>query len=293
MLRFQRFPIYVIYSRHRQQAVDPLWKQYYQQRQAAREKAVQQLLRMNLGEMRRYLEIAQQKDDLISAAIQWQLIEDLDPKYRAEIRSYEATIERILSTISHTSIGSSLLSMIRGDAKVFVIPADWDNPTAVTETRSEAEGGGIRIAFSPSAFRSVIVAPHKTADEAEDTLFHELVHAMRMSNGRYGGRVLINSDFRNTEEFIATQLENVFHAARRSSDIYSAYYGGYRRKEAMYQYLVEDAELVMALKFFLRSEPLCGIAAGLHQPAYNPFRDFAEIERRSLKHYGIDKFNDF
>lgn len=65
------------------------------------------------------------------------------------------------------------------------------------------------------------------------------------------------------------------------------------RKEEMYQYLVEDAELVMALKFFLKTEILAQTAAQLQQPNYNPFRDFDKIEARSLRHFGLDKFMDF
>jgi hypothetical protein len=291
MLRFQTFPIYVLYSLHRQRDISSLWNQYFQEKKNAQENAVRQLVKLNFGEMVRFLQIAQEKNSLIGAAMQWELVEDLDPKYRNEIREYEKTVERLLTIISHTSVGNYLLSMIKPDAKVFVIPADWSQPTAVTWDRAEDEGGGIRIYFNPSAFRRIFVSPRRApADEAEDTLFHELVHAMRKSNDRYGGKILMNRDFGNTEEFIATQIANIFHAARRRSDIYDSYHGEFRRKNEMYKYLIEDAELVMALKFFMQTEPLAKAAAFLHQPEYNPFRDFKQIERKSLKHYGVDEF---
>jgi hypothetical protein len=268
-----------------------LWNQYFLQKKNAEENAVRQLVKLNFGEMERFLQLAREKNTLIGAAMQWELTEDLDPKYRNEIREYESTIERLLTIIAHTSIGYSLLSMIKPDAKIFIIPADWSKPTAVTWDRSEDEGGGIRIYFNPSAFRRIFVSPRRApADEAEDTLFHELVHAMRKSNDRYAGKVLMNEDFDNTEEFIATQIANVFHAARRSSDIYDSYHGEYRRKDEMYKYLIQDAELVMALKFFMQTEPLAKAAAFLHQPEYNPFRDFEEIERKSQKYNRISNW---
>ena len=290
MLQFRKFPIYVLYSLHRQQAVDPLWTQYYQEKKIAQENARRQLHKLNLGEMIKFLQVAQEKDNLISAVIQWQLLEDLDPKYRKEIHEYETAIERILTIISHTSVGSNLLSMIKPDAKVFIIPADWSIPTAMTGAKTEEEGGGIRIYFNPAAFRRVTVSARSTADETEDTLFHELVHAMRLSQNRFSRKLLVNRDFGNTEEFIATQFENVFHAARRKSDMYDSYHGKYRNKKEMYQYLIENPELVIALKFFMESEPLARAVAILHQPEYNPFRDFKEIEQSSLKYFGFDKF---
>ena len=212
MLRFQTFPIYVLYSLHRQQQIRPLWNQYFLEKKNAEENAARQLVKLNFGEMARFLQLAREKNTLIGAAMQWELMEDLDPRYRNEIREYETTIERLLTIISHTSVGYSLLSMIKPDAKIFIIPADWSKPTAVTWDRTEDEGGGISGSISiPPAFRRIFVSPRRApADEAEDTLFHELVHAMRKSNDRYGGKVLMNEDFDNTEEFIATQIANVF-----------------------------------------------------------------------------------
>lgn len=294
MLQFQKFPIYILYSLHRQKAVDPLWSQYYSEMKRAQDNAKDQLQKHHLEAMKRFQQIAQQKDDQISAIMQWQLIEDLDPKYRKEIHDYESTVDHILRIISHTSIGNKLLGMLKPDPKIFIIPATWEEPTAQTLLKTEAEGGGIRIYFKPTAFRHVFVAGRPPADEAEDTLFHELVHAMRLSQNRKSKRSLLNKDFNNSlEEFVATQFENIFHAARRRSDIYSTYLAGYRNKEDMYNYLIEDAELVMALKHVLQYEPLAAAAAVLQQPEYNPFRDFNEIEQKSLRQHGLDKFMDF
>ena len=271
-----------------------MWNEAYVERQNARENAVRQLAKFNLGEMARFLSIAQEKDNAISAAIRLELVEDLDSKYRAEIEAYETAVRRILTIIAHTSVGSKLLSMIRADAKIFIIPADWTQPLATTSSMPQEEGGGIRIHFNPTVFRRVFISDRRApADEAEDTLFHELVHAMRMSNDRYGGRTLMDEAFGNTEEFIATQFENVFHAARRRSDVYGTYRGGYLKRNEMYQYLIQDPQLIRALKFFLQTEPLAKAAVMLHQPEYNPFRDYKALEKRALKQFSVNRFEDF
>ncbi|HYJ90418.1 MAG TPA: M91 family zinc metallopeptidase, partial [Pyrinomonadaceae bacterium] len=230
----------------------------------------------------RALDHADEKDALIDAAIEWQLMEDLEPKYKKEIKDYETTIERTLNRISVDPFGRMLLSQINPSAKVWIIPADWTKPTATTECVTERQGGGIRIHFNPKAFKRITISPRATANEVEDTLFHELVHAMRMSAQRFARKPLENTDFGNSEEFIATQLENVYHSIRRESALYSTYNGAYLTQNDMYIYLIADPQLVSALKFFLDTEPLAQNAATFRGPAYNPFRDFKEIETKCL-----------
>lgn len=294
MIQFRNYPINIVYSLHRQKAIDPLWNQYSFQRTSAAKRAVEHLFKLDFNKMKRDLEVYGEKDGLIDAAMQWQLIEDLDPKYRREIHDYENTIENTLNTFSHTSIGKMLLDMINPAKIVWIIPADWDTPRGITWCRTEAQGGGVRISFSPSSFLKVDIGPRATGNAIEDTLFHELVHAMRYSQSRFNGRGLINPDFGNTEEFIATQFANVYHSSRRRSEWYDLYrYGGYKTKKEYYEYFANDAELVMVLKYFLKTEPLARSVANLKQPDFNPFRDFGEIEAKAKKIFGVDNFMDF
>jgi len=294
MIQFRNYPINIVYSLNRQKAIDPLWRQYSFQRDSAGKRALEHLFKLDFNKMKRDLEVYGEKDGLIDAAMQWQLMDDLDPKYGREIKEYESTIERTLNTFSHTSIGKMLLDMISPTKKVWIIPADWDIPRGITWCRTEAQGGGVRISFSPRSFRKVSISPSASGSAVEDTLFHELVHAMRYSNSRFNGRSLINADFGNTEEFIATQFANVYHSSRRESEWYELYrYGGYKTKKDMYEYFAADAELVMALKYFLKTEPLAKSVATLKQPDFNPFRDFDEIEAKAKKNFVVDKFMDF
>jgi hypothetical protein len=293
MLQFGNYPIYIVYSLHRQQAVEPLWKEYYNAQKLAQERARKDLF-TSRTKFWRDVEVANEKGRLIDAVFQWQVIEDLEPKYKKEIDEYESTIQQTLTTISHTSIGKALLDQCNHQKKIWIIPANWDNPTAKTELATEEQGGGIRIMFNPKAFRNVFVGRGSVGSAVEDTLFHELVHAMRYSQDRYFPRSLIKWEFHhNSEEFIAEQLANVYHSSRRESDFYGTYLGPDKTKKEMYQYFVEDAELVMALKFFLTTEPLAKFAAHLRQPDFNPFRDYNEIEKRSLRHFDQDSFMDY
>jgi hypothetical protein len=204
-----------------------------------------------------------------------------------------------LSAIVHTSIGKALLDMIGTKQKVYIIPQDSDGP-ATTRLSTDDQGGGIRIMFSPQYFGNVSIAPtsagkRSNGSAVETTLFHELVHAMRISTGRYSARTLTSWDFHhNSEEFIAETFANIYHSSRRESDFYSTYQGAFLKKKEMYAYLEGDIELVRALRFCFNSEPLSKIAAGLSQPDYNPFRDILEIEEKSyVKYFTDDQSNPF
>ena len=294
MLQFQNYPLYIVYSLHSQQAVEPLWGQYSRELTNARKRAVEDLFKLDFSKFRRDLEVASEKDRLIDAVFQWQVEEDLQPKYKTEIEAYEKAIQRTLTIFSHTSIGKALLDQFNPKIKTWIIPANWKESVAKTQLATDEQGGGIRIMFSPEAFSNVYVGPRSVGSAVEDTLFHELVHAMRFSQERFFNKNLIKWEFsHSSEEFIAEQFANVYHSSRRESDFYGTYKGPYKTKKEMYQYLAEDAELVMALKFFLKTEPLAKFVVHLKQPDYNPFRDYNEIEARALRIFGVDKFMDF
>jgi len=296
MIQFQNFPIYILYSLHRQRAVEPLSNEYWGARSRAYDSAMTGLKNLDLGRFLRQMQVYGENDRLIAAAKQWQLMEDSDPKYRREIDDYENEVKRVLTTISHTSIGAMVLNAISRASKVWIIPALWGKPTAITDQNTVAEGGGIRINFNPKAFRRVTEAPTVVADGREDTLLHELVHAMRFSTNRFARKPVVGArqaNFPDSEEFIATQIQNVYRGSRKMNDLYEPYRGeALMRKDKMYQWLAEDAELVMFLKYFLDTEPVAKSAVALRQPEYNPFRDYNEIAKRSHKIYGIDQFSE-
>ena len=295
MIKFQNHPIYILYSLHRQQAVQRMSNEDERTRNQAHDSAMVGLKNLDLGRFLRQMEVSADNDKLVKAAKQWQLIEDLEWKYKKEINEFESEIKKVLTTISQTSIGALVLNAINRNAKVWIIPALWAKPNAITDCSTEDEGGGIRIHFNPKVFRRVTEST-LVADGRESTLFHELVHAMRFSNGRFARKPILGArqaNFPDSEEFIATQIENIFRGSRRQNDLYDPYRGEVMmRKEKMYQWLAEDAELVMFLKHFLDTEPVAKSSVALKQPEYNPFRDYGQIASRSHKLYGMSEFLD-
>ena len=282
MFQFRAFPIYVVYSLNRQKAVEPLWGEYSRNEQRARRSAAEGLRSLDLDRFLRQASVAFQNERQIYATWDWQLIEDLDSKYAGEIRRYEDSVRGILTNIAATRVGSILLKTLQRNptnAKIWIIPANWDNPTAKTLQYSEVEGGGIRIHFNPTAF----------GHDAEPTLVHELVHAKRyawneFSSNKFDDRG-VNEEFRSSsEEFIATQVENIYIASRKLSNKYSSYYGPPRDKREMYRFFSERPDLPIAVKYFLDKDKMVKEMAGLKNPEYNPFRDLDQIRRAA----GID-----
>jgi hypothetical protein len=289
MIQFKPHPIYILYSLHRQKSVEPLWGRYYNEQKAAEKRAVENLFQGEIKRFLRDMEIATQKDAMVNEAIRWQLEEDLSPKYDAEIKAYEQTIVKLLRKIEKTQIGKMVLGRLGGTQKIWIIPANWTQPTAKTQKWDDDQGGGIRISFNPGAFKSVYLGPgKKSSDESDETLLHELVHAMRYSQGTFGGKALTTEYFLNSEEFIATMIENVYHSAVTTEPrtVYSTYQGPYKTKKEMYDFFVEYPELIMALKHFIDTEDVARQAALMPTPDFNPFRDHKKLEARALKAMG-------
>src|SRR5690606_32007836 len=146
-------------------------------------------------------------------------------------------------------------------------PANWSDRLAKTRQYSEIEGGGIRIPFNPSAWGRA----------AEQTLVHELVHAKRFAHGQYNAKAFRLNDpckeFVNSEEFLATQIENIQVASRKISTKYDSYHGPDRDKRAMYKFFSEYADFPRGIKHFIDTDPMVKEMAGQKNPDYNPFRD--------------------
>lgn len=282
MFQFRNYPIYVIYSLNRQKTVDPIWAEHSKEMQRARGSAVEGLKKLDIGRFLRQGAVALQSERMVYATWDWQLIEDLDSKYATEIRAYESTIRRLLDNIAATRVGGILLKSILAsppNAKIFIIPANWDTILAKTQIYSELEGGGIRIHFNPTKF----------GRDAEATLIHELVHAKRYAYSQYRPQQFldkdVNGEFHNSsEEFLATQVENIHVSSRRLSSQFNSYHGPARSKRAMYQFFGERPDFPIAIKHFIDTDPMIKEMAGLKNPEYNPFRDLEQLRKAN----GID-----
>jgi hypothetical protein len=152
------------------------------------------------------------------------------------------------------------------------------------------QGGGVRIHFNPKDFK----------DTADDTLIHELTHALRRSTGRFNPRQLPIGDFTTTEEFLATQIQNIYRSSLYKTGLYELYKsteGKFSDKGSIYSGFINDPFFIIALKYCMDFEPLARHAAQLPagHPAFNPFRDFPILERMALgktqiQGYGAGQF---
>ena len=276
MFQLPGYPIHVVYSLNRQKAVEPLWKQHAAESDRARNSAAEGLKTMNIGRFKRQMEAALKSDNLIYATWDWELVEDLETKYACEIRAYDQKIKQLLTNIAATRVGKILLNAIQKsppNTAIWIIPANWSQPTAKTRQYSELEGGGIRIPFNPSAWGRA----------AEQTLVHELVHAKRFALSEYNAQPFRLDDpgreFVNSEEFLATQIENIQVSSRKISSKYDSYHGPDRDKRAMYKFFSEYADFPRALKHFIDTDPMVKEMVGLKNPEYNPFRDLEQIKK--------------
>ena len=278
MFQFMNYPIYVVHSLHRQQAIDSISNDAGRAMQRAKDSALEGVRKLDFGRVQRQLGQYFEQSALHDATYDWTLMEDITPKYSGEIKAYESEVRHLLININGTTIGQTLLKYIQNSPtkpKVWIVPANLKVPRAITYGYN-FEGEGIRIHINPKSFGA----------DAEDTLFHELVHAKRYAWNEYYRNNFesskLNSDFySSSEEFIANQLENVYHATRGFSDTYSVYSGATMKKKEMYDYLAENWELTVALKFFLDNDSFVKEVAGYKRAEYNPFRDFEEILKAS------------
>ncbi len=282
MFQFGSFPIYVVYSLNRQKKVEKHWEDAYREKKQAERSAFEGLKKLDLGRFMRQLSQAGHHERMIYATWDWQLVEDLESKYLSEIRAYETQVRLLLNNIQATRVGKVVLKHIQTNPtneKIWIIPANWEGATAKTIKYSEIEGGGIRIPFNPKAF----------GRDAEATLIHELVHAKRyvwnaMLHQPFDDKD-VNQEFRSSsEEFVATQVENIHVSSRKLASKFSSYWGPSRDKRAMYKFFSEHPDLVIALKYFIDRDPMIKEIVGLGNPDYNPFRDLEQIRKAA----GID-----
>ncbi len=264
-----------------------MWKDYYADKKIAREYFVESLFKFKFDRVLRSIEIMQKKSLLIDAVFEWQIIEDLRPKYEVEIRRYENVIKQLLTKIAGTAIGKILLNSLNQNEMIWIVPFFDVHYLAKTDRFTTEQGGGIRILYNPDDFKSVYVNPKFSYNAKDEILFHELVHASRFSNGNTSGANFSERNLDTSEEeFIATQLANIYQSSKGKRRYYGmSHDGGYGSKEEIYKLMAQNNQIVRIIKKLLVTEPLAKAAATLKSPEYNPFRDVLQIEAESKKFF--------
>lgn len=276
MLQYGSYPIYVVYSRHTQEATYDVAIDY-----------------LNEGNKETYLHMT---DTGIS---RMEILEDTDPAYRDEIISFETTIKRHLEKIAASSVGKAVLNCLYPAARIFIIPFAYNKDVAQTGwSRTVGEGNGMHIRINPDDWSAV--------DNLDDALVHELTHAIRFGWSRVSPKMLMNAGQLGripVEEFLGMQMANIYRATKGKNQFYAEYSYQWDAnnklvpvwgdKKSIYEDFVESGEVIMALKFCLQREPLAAQVASLMSPVFNPFRDYPQLEKEAKKRAGMKEWEQF
>lgn len=209
--------------------------------------------------------------------------EDSDPKYRQQILTFETTIRTQLDIIYNTNVGRDLLDLLNPHEKIWIVPDPDLKYNAMTGPATVKGRGGIRLRINPDQWIGTL----------DDTLVHELIHALRFSHHRFERKYMVHESFPDSEEFIATQVANIYRSERGKKQLYGEYHyteGIWARKGSIYQKFVENPELIMALKFCLDSEELVRRIALFKGIDFNPFKDYPVLNRMALDKSGAGEF---
>ena len=200
-----------------------------------------------------------------------------------EAIAYEESIVEQLKIIDKTALGKLLFDSLNPTEKIWIVPLyeKLQNICGCVGLTvgvvSPKQGGGIHVWYDTEGVDAPAI--NYTPDSI---LFHEMIHAYRIGRVGFGGQ---NNqqlrEYKSVEEFLAIYMQNVYFALRgnlrftrshsRSTTVLS--------KDEIYSYLSSDAEAMSALRYYLRNEPLAAKVASRMHPLFNPWRDFAKLER--------------
>ena len=276
MLQYGSYPIYVVYSRRTQEALYDVAIDY-----------------LNEGNKETYMHMT---DTGISRL---EIQEDADPVHTDEVVNFENTIKRQLDKIATSMVGKAILNSLYPAARIFIIPFAFNKDVAQTGwSRTVGEGNGMHIRINPDDWSG--------ADNLDDALVHELTHAVRFGWGRVSPKMLLNAGQLGripVEEFLGMQMANLYRASRGKLQYYAEYSYQWDKnnklvpvwgdKKSIYDDFVESGEVIMALKFCLQREPLAAQAASFMSPAFNPFRDYPQLEKEAKKRSGMKDWEQF
>ena len=215
-----------------------------------------------------------------------------DPLWEEEIKKYESKIYQMLENIESTEVGKVFFRTLNPKTEIWIVPHTTQDfakcycaKTMPLNYNTKPfngyyEGkGDVYILFNPNE------------DFEEDTLFHELIHAYHFAYAKFEGQHEFANREYNTEEFLATMMQNIYLSQTGKLQLYYTYKlgfdpkhpGEWATKEEVYNHLTDNKQFVQVLKFFLTHEYLAMLAAhSLPNVPFNPFRDYVELETKML-----------
>jgi hypothetical protein len=177
--------------------------------------------------------------------------------------------------------------MLPKELPVWIIPYDSLAQTsfgacnAITSQMSSRLSDGVRILYSPEtwAYSACGRLPGYRADE---TLFHEMVHASRLARfGFEGGNHEPLRDNKDHEEFLAVQMSNVYRSEGDAKTFNHAYMTSKLGTQAEVERTLSSPDFVKALEYF-SGDPFVAAVAKI-KTAFNPFRDVARLKEQAQR----------
>jgi hypothetical protein len=209
--------------------------------------------------------------------------------WKRELDQYESTIDQCLRKVCGNPVGRMVLGLLNKQTTVWIIPKSdtdlkqcscsqtWPLNYDIPKDGSFARGVG--SGDTVIQFR---------AELGDDTLFHELVHAYRYSYKKFHPMTIsVRSDrlsaSQSTEEFLAHQMENIYLSQSHRPLTMDYQWAWVSDKKTIYDFLLENSDMLQTLKYFMRHEYLAMLAAHSFATDYNPFRDYAALEAKFLE----------
>lgn len=280
MRKFKHYPIYINYNiftkEDREAEIFARTARFYGSHEGLKYTREMEEARRKYGDANDW-----KKDEIAYLA-------ERDGKRRDEIRpgdhtspeaiKYEIEVSRALETILTTPIGKTLLDLMTQREKIWIV-MDQGGPGVASTTpgimRKEL-GGGVRLSFDPWGGFDYTSESYTM----DDVLFHELVHAYRFARlDTKGANWTKLHDYSDAEEFIATQMQNVYLSMRGKTKFYFSHNDPrIEPKDVVYRNIAADPKAVRVFIDFLQTEPLAGIVANWSFPDFNPWRDRQQFE---------------
>ncbi len=199
-----------------------------------------------------------------------------DPNPPPEAVSYEKSVIEILKVIVQTPIGRLLFGALNPNIRYSIHPYLKSDGSkchcgAMTFPGAPKEGGGIRVYYNPTEHEN----PSDRFNGQDDILFHEMVHAYRMGRWTYeivnGAKDMTR--WGDSEEFVATQMQNVYLSQRGGNLFYRNYpllQGA--DKTTAYDDLIGDRQALGQLNYMVNTDSVVETVAG-YSISFNAFRD--------------------
>jgi hypothetical protein len=215
--------------------------------------------------------------------------------YRTARINYEMRTGALLRQLREGKLVSTTIIMNRIDEPIgnliTIMPSRWDkgrDPVTTPDDFSKAIGDVGVGSLRPGSGSTIRISPEALNDKpeavtvADQLLFHELVHALMMSDGESSAGGFVTPKWSDQREFWAIQVENVYRSEKGVTKVRGSHDDDsviWDDTEKLLDHQEISPPVRILLEKFKTIEPVVydGLARIPQAKAkYNPFRDYKE-----------------